>query len=308
MAAEGKGTKKMEEMRKGAKKLHDGPEIAGPYRKDEKFMTDSCLRRYLDANEGNVKRALKQLQATIEWRRTYKPWEPCSKCLKDPFAHNMRVVGFDTKGRAVIYSCFAQAYDRWDADKNLKHMCWVLEQAAPLMEERGATKWTWISDFHGFSASDCSPKSMILVKNVLAHYPERLFKAVILDAPWLFNGLWNIVTPLLEERTKEKICFFKSGAVSEWVPGAVDGDTELEAFFKEELLSNRITPESPDARKKYWVVATELKGNGEGEEEEGKKTEEKDTRKEARDFRATPSVGKDPRCVETLFQYSLLSE
>eukprot|EP00466_Bigelowiella_natans_P006187 jgi/Bigna1/91322/estExt_fgenesh1_pg.C_960058 len=190
----------MEELREAAKKLEDGAEVAGPYREGKTFITKSCLKRYLEANNGDSKLALTQLQQTTKWRKSYKPWDPCPKCLKNPMSHNLRVVGFDAKNRAVIYTCFSQAHDRWDADTNLKHLSWVLEQAAPLMEKRGAQKWTWISDFHGFSTSDCSPKSMMLVKRMLAHYPERLFKAVMLDAPWIFNGLWNMVATKCDEK------------------------------------------------------------------------------------------------------------
>eukprot|EP00467_Chlorarachnion_reptans_P002587 CAMPEP_0114509456 /NCGR_PEP_ID=MMETSP0109-20121206/13222_1 /TAXON_ID=29199 /ORGANISM="Chlorarachnion reptans, Strain CCCM449" /LENGTH=305 /DNA_ID=CAMNT_0001688615 /DNA_START=37 /DNA_END=951 /DNA_ORIENTATION=- len=248
------------QLKEASKSIKDGPEIAGPFR-EGKFITDSCLQRYLTANNGDVKKALAQLKETVDWRKTYKPWDPCPKCLKNPLAHNLRVVGFDSKGRAVIYTCFSQANDRWDADVNLKHLSWVLEQAVPLMEKRGATKWCWMSDFHGFSTSDCAPKSMMLVKSMLAHYPERLYKAILMDAPWIFNGLWSLVSPLLDQRTKEKVLFCKADKVKD-LGKEIDASDELTDFLEAEISDNRILREPP---KRYWMVNTNAK-----EEQKGK--------------------------------------
>jgi len=72
-----------------------------------------CLRRYLAARPGKPEAAAAMLRATLVWRRSagldHARPRPCAKCLSDgPLSHNLRLVGFDESGRAVLYSCFAQ--------------------------------------------------------------------------------------------------------------------------------------------------------------------------------------------------------
>mmetsp|Transcript_25093 Transcript_25093/g.40295 ORF Transcript_25093/g.40295 Transcript_25093/m.40295 type:complete len:185 (+) Transcript_25093:201-755(+) len=183
------------------------------------------------------------------------------------------------------------------------------------MEKRGAQKWTWISDFHGFSTSDCSPKSMMLVKRMLAHYPERLFKAVMLDAPWIFNGLWNMVSPLLEQRTRDKVSFVKSHELSDWSK-SIDAGEELAHFLHSEIQSNRQDPSfwkdegkeegSSPQGKKYWIPNQKTGVDIVIQKEAASKDKLKSQKPSpVTDFRATAQVAKDSGCTKILFQYSL---
>lgn len=39
------------------------------------------------------------------------------------------------------------------------------------------------------------------------HYPERLGELWFLNAPFIFWGLWRVVSPFIQQATKEKIKF-----------------------------------------------------------------------------------------------------
>ena len=81
----------------------------------EPWTDDATLRRYLRAREGNISKASKMLQASLEWRRSESPQTTtCSKCAAQPLSHNMRVVGFDEERRPVLYVSFGQAWDRFE--------------------------------------------------------------------------------------------------------------------------------------------------------------------------------------------------
>ena len=102
------------------------------------------------------------------------PLRQCTQCLKNPYAHSLRVAGFDKLNRPIIYACFGQANDRWGPEENIQHVTCVLEQAVRYMDEmnkgginrKHVEQWIWMVDFEGFSVRDCSPKTMILTKNV----------------------------------------------------------------------------------------------------------------------------------------------
>ena len=102
------------------------------------FLTAACASRYLAGNDGDSDAALKQLVATLEWRTRARPWERCMLCAEDGMSHNLRCVGYDAEGNAVIFTSFGQAHDRKDKDMAMTHMTWVLESTALCMDRRAA--------------------------------------------------------------------------------------------------------------------------------------------------------------------------
>ena len=133
-----------------------------------------------------------------------------TQCLDNPYAHCMRVVGFDRLNRPIIYTCFGQANDRFDPEGAVKHGTCVLEEATRLMDEmnraglnaKHVEQWVCIADFEGFSLKDCSPKLINATRQVRGphciicsqrqtandHYTERLGVSINIDAPWIFTG------------------------------------------------------------------------------------------------------------------------
>ena len=164
---------------------------------DRPFVTDACVRRYLRARSGNVAKASAMLRKTLLWRAKTRPQDArCAVCARNPHGHNMRVVGEDPDGRPVVYTCFAQANERWTTEANIDHLTRNLESTIAAMDAaRGVEKLLWVVDFHGFSMRDAfQPATTLQTARLLDHYPERLHRCVMVDAPRLFDGLGTTPT------------------------------------------------------------------------------------------------------------------
>jgi hypothetical protein len=219
---------------------------------------DGTLLRYLRARDWKIPAATKMLEASLKWREEVKPEEVrCPKCANDPMAHNMRTCGLDSLGRPVIYTCFRQAHDRWNAEANMMHMIQTLEVSSALMEAGGIAnnpsgKWVWVIDFEGYSLSDNNPKTTLLAARLLDQYPERLGLCILFGAPWLFSAVWKVVRPLLNEVTANKVVFLEGGLAKQhkWRPVlASHFDEEMMTWMLQEFEENR---QAANDTKQYW--------------------------------------------------------
>lgn len=78
-------------------------------------------------------------------------------------------------------------------------------QAAKCMQP-GIEQWVWVMDFHGFGMSDINVKLARAFLDMSAdHYPERLGKFILVDAPTLFDYLWKAIQPWVDPKTRTKI-------------------------------------------------------------------------------------------------------
>merc|ERR1712194_95434 len=90
--------------------------------------------------------------------------------------------------------------ERWSAEGQEEHA--ELANATP-------GKMALLVDFTGYSLfSQISSSTAMAVLDILQnHYPERLGQAFLVSPPWIFNGLWTIVSPFVDPVTYEKIQF-----------------------------------------------------------------------------------------------------
>ncbi|KAK4527094.1 hypothetical protein GAYE_SCF34G5016 [Galdieria yellowstonensis] len=213
---------------------------------DESFCTTFTLVRYLRARDHSLRLARDMLVETLQWRREVRPERMrCRMCLHNPRSHTFRPLGVDKVGRPVMYSCFVGLEDR-DADNNVKHLIYYLET---IFTNSFAESYIWVLDFVGFSAQDLNPtvgkKSLKLFSD---HYPERLYLAVVVDAPLVFSSLWAILKPFISKNTAKKIEFRKVKTVRPLLEDLMP--PELVAKFFQEFKENR-NPEISKT-KQWW--------------------------------------------------------
>lgn len=51
---------------------------------------------------------------------------------------------------------------------------------------------------------DTDPRTAVLAARLLAHYPERLGRCLLVDAPKVFAATWSAVKAVLNEVTSSK--------------------------------------------------------------------------------------------------------
>jgi hypothetical protein len=88
-----------------------------------------------------------------------------------------------------------------------------------------------------------------MVQALQSFYPEILGKCLVMDAPWIFNGFWKLVKPLLDPVVAAKIEFIKQEDLikymeEEAIPLEYGGDSRFE--FKYVLPNLDDYPRTPN--------------------------------------------------------------
>jgi len=222
---------------------------------------EACVQRFLRHFEGDVQAASKSLADTLEWRRKTRPHEiVCRDCRRDPHSHALRVVGIDNFERPVIVTDFSQAMHRFDGETAMQHLTRSIEDAIAIQtarQNRGASllkaeQSMWLADFHGYSVLwDSNPRIAVMAARLLAHYPERLGRVVVIDAPKIFVATWKAVKQVINTATAAKVCFVQmaDGSLEAELDAWAGGP--LKQWILAEFADNR-RPEYQHGEKEYW--------------------------------------------------------
>ena len=231
------------------------------------WCTEDTVRRFLRADRGDLSKASKRLRDTLEWRRAARPERArCPACFNAALnSHYMQHVGFDTLGRALVFSDIGLARDK-KASSNAEHCVQVLELLEPSLPPYPHDQYVWVCDFHKFGIADCDPRMAVKCLGLFGKcYPERMGAMILVGAPSIFNGLYRVVSQVVDPSTLKKVKFLRG-------PDGKGGGAPLEPFLREtfdaqtatwlldEMLENRRRwKEAKDG--KSWLASV-LSGNG----------------------------------------------
>jgi len=239
---------------------------------DADFCDHETCRRYLVARSWDIDAAQKQLESTLTWRKEElyplqkKEFHESPKTLNNPLALSLRTIGCDKDGRPIMYTCFAEAHDRWDVEGNMTHQTLCMEACCKLLRKRrseglnqtaASRQWILAIDFDGFGWRDQNPNVAVLTIKLLQHYPEMLHNFLLVNSPYLFLGLYKVITPLLDERVKAKVQFLKFTSKTKGKKNnAFDQlenrlGSEFVKWIYNEIEDNRFKRKSKEP-KKYW--------------------------------------------------------
>lgn len=185
---------------------------------DSNFTVDeACCARYLRARGLDHGAAKKMLQATIAWRKEFGISrlvdEHFPVIAKEAETGKTVVLPFhDSDGRPIMLLRPRNENNFGGHEGNIMHLVYQLERAVAAAAACSKEKWSLIIDFGGYSMSNAP--SMQTTQTTLAilqdHYPERLFRAYLVDAPWLFKGVFRAISPFIDTVTRAKLAFVSS--------------------------------------------------------------------------------------------------
>lgn len=221
-------------------------------------------QRFCRARNFNLKKALKMLMDDLAWRDQQKvcelrDMEPSSlvQCDVSELTTRLPVLqhGRDRHERPVIYKQFgatcqvSELLKVTTQESLVRYHVWQNEQAV-----KSITATEQRDHFVPTCANPHSPPGMMIVIDAegwhvgLAsraafgflrqiaqvdsdHYPERLGRLVVINAPSALTTAWWVIRGWLDDRTKNKIAIF--GAQNEWLQTLVDeiGEEALPVMY-----------------------------------------------------------------------------
>jgi hypothetical protein len=188
---------------------------------------DGIPDRYLRMQLGRREEAQQAVQATLAWRKEHdidhlllRP-QPKFDICKAVFPHCF--VGRDKLDHVILLQRPAlidipkAKANSLTNDELLMHYVFVNEYLWQIMEsEHAQGTMTSILDLRGLNFGVLKKTDLIgfckkFISTMDAHFPQRAYKTLIINAPKWFNALYKLFSPLLRESTKAKIEIFPHG-------------------------------------------------------------------------------------------------
>mmetsp|Transcript_46681 Transcript_46681/g.117611 ORF Transcript_46681/g.117611 Transcript_46681/m.117611 type:complete len:343 (-) Transcript_46681:25-1053(-) len=179
------------------------------------WLDDMCFKRYLAAREWKIPAAEAMIRETIKWRCEYRP--DLIRCDEEPIRLQLRHGHMyntfaDLEGHPGMVMIVHEHKDVVeDEDQRLRFMIYALEKAIFQMRshETGIDKMYWLVQCKGYSRKHNGTLGFAKRLNniVCNHYPERLFRVGMFNAPWIFKTFYKVISPFIDPVTREKFGF-----------------------------------------------------------------------------------------------------
>ncbi|XP_037429058.1 phosphatidylinositol transfer protein PDR17-like [Triticum dicoccoides] len=175
----------------------------------EKYCSEACLARYLEARNWNIDKSRKMLEESLKWRAVSRPedirWPDVS--VEAETGKMYRATFTDREGRTVVIMRPAKQ-NTSSHEGQLRYLIYTLENAV-LSLPQGLDKMVWLIDFTGWTLANATPiKTARDSANILQnHYPERLSVAFLFNPPKVFEAFFKVVKVFLDPKSIQKVNF-----------------------------------------------------------------------------------------------------
>ncbi|KAJ3091255.1 hypothetical protein HK102_001157 [Quaeritorhiza haematococci] len=186
---------------------------------------DAICLRFLRARKWDVEKAVTMFVKLLKWRQEYgvqKLLFNSEKMLnpEDLETGKGYFCGFDNEGRPVQY-VQVRLHDKNKRDLPLlqNYVVWSME-AGRLLLRQPVEMATIVFDMGGFSITKSMDYQVVqfLINVLESYYPESLGALYIVNAPFIFNGCWQVIRPWIDPVVAAKIKFIKTAELQQYIP------------------------------------------------------------------------------------------
>lgn len=190
---------------------------------EKAWLTKECFLRYLRASKWKQQVAIKRIEDTMLWRRTFGVTEvpghtDPAKVIRADLVEQENVtgkhliLGYDNDNRPCLY--LRNGYQNTPPSmKQVQHLVFYLERVIQFMPP-GQDTLALLIDFKAAPAHlKLSSKfpSLSISKQVLHilqnHYPERLGRGLFTNIPWIGYTFFKVVGPFIDPYTRLKTIY-----------------------------------------------------------------------------------------------------
>lgn len=189
---------------------------------------DVILLRWLRARKWNVSYAVQFMMDTLKWRREWGLRRLIEKgesdLIKEECASGkIYTMGKDRAGRTITYMHAKEHIKgQYPLEASEKLIIFSIENAR-LVAQPPVEEGTVIIDLHNVGFRNLDYQHIKFMINVMQNcYPESLGLGLIVNAPWTFSAVWNVIKPWLDPVVASKIHFVKnSKELADYIDPAV---------------------------------------------------------------------------------------
>lgn len=187
---------------------------------------DNILLRFLRARKFDVAKALDSLACTLKWRlkEDFDVNELLEKGELGVYQNGDKglmlqfelgkafIYGVDRKNRPLVVVRPDLHDPKTQSDFDMeRYVVFIMEATRGFMKEPLVDTAAVIFDFSNFTLANLDYATLkFIFKCLEAHYPECLGFLFIHKAPWIFNGVWNVIKAWIDPVVAAKISFTTS--------------------------------------------------------------------------------------------------
>mmetsp|Transcript_1266 Transcript_1266/g.1810 ORF Transcript_1266/g.1810 Transcript_1266/m.1810 type:complete len:330 (+) Transcript_1266:76-1065(+) len=213
----------------------------------------AMARRHLIAEQDDEEIALAKMKNTLRFRKEMNV-DAIRRCfyVKDSKIHTelREAIELELKNgkyfvrgndidQSSIYLVISRIVATYDPDWYLIGQIYNIERAIARTERLShgqIEKINVIFEYKDFNRKNNPSLSLIkeLILCLKDHYPERMARLIILDAPFSFRSIWALVKPFIDPRTKKKVMF---------ISGDQNKSMKLKDIFPKDQAMKFLLPE-----------------------------------------------------------------
>ncbi|WFD44076.1 hypothetical protein MPSI1_002741 [Malassezia psittaci] len=191
---------------------------------------DMVMLKFLRARKWNVHRAFAMLANCVKWRiesnvidLLYRGDEGMGqlddKYLMQLEAEKTYATGATDDLMPLIYINVKRHLAKAQGPETMTRLVILSAESFRTLMTHPSDKIVIVFDLTGFGWKNMDWHTLTSIMKILeAYYPETLRKLYIHNAPWIFQGIWKGLRPLLDPNVRDKIEFSKNARDLDLVP------------------------------------------------------------------------------------------